>query len=68
MVLAIFYAFFLLLLEAGNKLNPFCFKFCVKWVSLLRSSCDGLLLRSKPVQRKYLYFFKILKKSALGKG
>ena len=37
---------FLLLLEAGNKFIPFCYIFCMKWVSFLASSCVGLLLDS----------------------
>ena len=46
------------LLELKTKFNKFCTNFWKKKVKFLASRCICLLLRSKPVQRNCLHFFK----------
>ena len=57
-----FFCYFLSLLERNTKVSKFLNKFFKKRAKFLPSSCTNLLLRSKPVQRNWLRFFKIIKK------
>ena len=60
LVLAIF-GHFLLLLELKTKFIKFWTKLSIKQVNFLPFRCTSLLLRTKPVQRNWLHFFKTLR-------
>ena len=53
-----FFCHFLSLLERKTKFINFCTKFWIKKVKFLPSKCTSLLLRSKPVQKNCLRFFR----------
>ena len=57
-----FFGLFLWLLDFKTKFVKFYTKFWIKEVKFLASRCTNLLLRSKPVQRNCLSFFKNFKK------
>ena len=59
---------FLLLLEKKINFIKLCTKFRVNEAKSLPCKCISLVLRSKPVQRNCLYFFKNFKNSARSKG
>ena len=49
-------------LEEKTKFIKICTEFRVKQANILPPKCTSFLLRSKPVRRNCLHFFKIFKK------
>ena len=63
-----FFVHFLSLFQIKTKFIKFCTKFFEKPTTFFPSKCTSLLLRSKPVQRNCLRFFKNFKNSTCCKG